>query len=173
VLGLETGYRPTRIVAPNQLVGIVDAVRNAILNWTLKLEEDGILGEGLTFGAKERETAAAAHYTTNNFFGPVSNSQIQQGSPNGIITAANGGLDIQALSDLVQELKLSASDLNMKSADEAQARADLAGMESQLSSPRPNQVVMAELIKSLANIIEGCTGSLLASGLIHKLTGTG
>jgi hypothetical protein len=32
-----------------EIVRIVDQVRTILLNWSLKLEEEGILGEGLSF----------------------------------------------------------------------------------------------------------------------------
>jgi len=38
-------------------VRIIDSVRNAILDWSLKLEEDGILGEGMSFTSQEKELA--------------------------------------------------------------------------------------------------------------------
>jgi hypothetical protein len=45
-----------------RLQGILELVRNIVLNWALKLEEDGILGEGLTFSAEEKKLAARNVY---------------------------------------------------------------------------------------------------------------
>ncbi len=73
---------PTRVIGRSSIRGILDAVRNIVLDWTLKLENDGILGEGLTFTPKEKETAAHGHYTIN-YNAPVGNSQIQQGALGG------------------------------------------------------------------------------------------
>lgn len=50
-------FFPNRFCARSQIVGILDAVRNTILEWALKLEEQSILGEGLTFSEEEREKA--------------------------------------------------------------------------------------------------------------------
>ncbi|MEH7440648.1 hypothetical protein V7182_24665, partial [Neobacillus drentensis] len=41
----------------SQAKQIIDTVRNIILEWSLKLEEDGIVGEGLSFSDKEKEEA--------------------------------------------------------------------------------------------------------------------
>jgi len=46
-----------------QIAAVFDAVRNRILDWTLKLEAEGILGEGMTFTQKEKE--AAQHVVFN------------------------------------------------------------------------------------------------------------
>ena len=65
------------------IFGIIGAARTIILNWTLKLEEDGILGEGLTFSSVYRQKATNSQVSNvTNFFGNVGQSQIQQHSPN-------------------------------------------------------------------------------------------
>jgi len=42
---------------------IVEAARDVILRWALKLEEDGITGEGMTFSREEKQIAANHDYT--------------------------------------------------------------------------------------------------------------
>lgn len=73
---------PVRTVAINQLEGIVEAVRTAILEWTLRLEADGILGEGLTFSNEEKEKAMSSqNIRIENFqgiLGDVSHSTVSQ-----------------------------------------------------------------------------------------------
>lgn len=68
------------------LVPILDAVRNAILKWSLKLEEDGIKGDGLSFSKDERQTAEKEAKELGNPINFIQienmvNSTIQQGSP--------------------------------------------------------------------------------------------
>lgn len=46
-----------RIVSVSSLVGILNAVRNAILDWSLRLEQQGILGEGMRFSSEEKAIA--------------------------------------------------------------------------------------------------------------------
>ena len=71
-------FRPTLHVPPASLFRIIDSVRNTVLSWAMKLEEDGILGEGLTFTTKEIQMASEHTYNVNVFYGSVDNSQIQQ-----------------------------------------------------------------------------------------------
>jgi len=76
---------PYSVVQTSQLHGILDAVRNAILAWSLKLEADGIVGDGMSFSPKEKEIAAertadlqpVVNYIT---IGHMENSSIQQGT---------------------------------------------------------------------------------------------
>ncbi len=57
------------------LIGVVDSVRTAVLNWSLQLEKQGILGQGMTFSEREKESAKNIIYNIENFtgvFGDVS-----------------------------------------------------------------------------------------------------
>jgi hypothetical protein len=59
---------------------ILDSVRTIVLNWTLRLEQEGIQGDGLSFTANEKAAAAQLPTSVTNFYGPVLNLQIQQAS---------------------------------------------------------------------------------------------
>ncbi len=70
---------PTRLISIPSISGILDAVRNTILRWALELEQNQILGEGLTFSAAEKTKAASApaiHIT--NFHGVLGDVQAEQ-----------------------------------------------------------------------------------------------
>ena len=55
---------------PNTAVmDIVEKVKNSILDWTLKLEEEGIVGEEMIFSADEKKTAQAIPQMVHNYFG--------------------------------------------------------------------------------------------------------
>lgn len=68
------------------LMGVLDAVRNAILDWALKLESDDILGENMSFTPEEKQIAsskASDLMPSINVIniGNMINSTIQQSSP--------------------------------------------------------------------------------------------
>jgi hypothetical protein len=67
----------------NSIVNIIEQVKNKILGWALILEENGILGEGLSFSKEEKKVAQEEDKIINyvtNIYGDVSDSQIQQGT---------------------------------------------------------------------------------------------
>ncbi len=68
---LDSPAQVTRKVSPHSLVTVTESVRNIILRWSLQMEADGILGDGLTFSAKEKITATQNNYYVTNFFGNV------------------------------------------------------------------------------------------------------
>ncbi len=75
------GMIPTLIVDKAQLAGILDAVRNEILNWSLELERQGILGDGMSFTTEEVDKAKSVINigSFRGILGDVSSSNVQIG----------------------------------------------------------------------------------------------
>ena len=66
----------------SELRKILSAVRNRILEWSILLEENGIIGEGLRFNDAELKIAKESQIInnyTNNFFSSADDAKIQQG----------------------------------------------------------------------------------------------
>lgn len=81
----------------NKLHHIVTTVRNKILTWSLELEKQGIMGDGLLFSQKEKDAALMTiTNNTNNFHAPVNNT--------GAIGAGNTG-------DINQQNSVSTGDI--------------------------------------------------------------
>src|SRR6266478_4649556 len=76
-------FVPAVQISSSQFHRILDAVRNTILEWSLKLEKDKILGEGMTFSKSEKEVAAASVYNVENFI-MSSNAQIQKNTQHSV-----------------------------------------------------------------------------------------
>jgi hypothetical protein len=72
---IRNGIIPVLMVSRATLYGVIDAVRNAILKWSLKLESDKILGDGLTFTKEEQQRASTITYNIQNFAGVLGNVQ--------------------------------------------------------------------------------------------------
>ena len=63
-------------LAASEPEGSAYAIRYSILDWTLRLEQDGILGEGMTFSVGEQQTAMSNSPTYNiagDFHGVIGN----------------------------------------------------------------------------------------------------
>ncbi len=72
-------------VGKNAMHDIVERVKSEILEWAIILEENDILGENLRFTDEEKNKAQSEPGIINyisNFYGDVSDSQIQQGTKN-------------------------------------------------------------------------------------------
>jgi len=72
---------PALHVPTHQLIGVLNSVKNIVLEWALRLEKDGIVGQGMSFSTEEKQTASSIHYSVTNFYGAITGSAIQAGSP--------------------------------------------------------------------------------------------
>ena len=85
ILNKSNGFMPTKYsfqASKSELRKIISAVRNRILDWSILLEENGIVGEGLRFTDDELRTAHESHVINNytsNLYSNADNTQIQQG----------------------------------------------------------------------------------------------
>ena len=84
---LDAPSPPVSVISQAQLFGVLDAVRNSILEWTLKLEKKGIYGEEMIFTEEERKSANTTiinYGSISGVIGDVENQQIQIGDYNTI-----------------------------------------------------------------------------------------
>jgi hypothetical protein len=159
---------PTLVVPRTEIVGILDAVRNIILNWSLRLERDGIVGTGMSFSDKEKRVAADTVYNVTHFHGSVSGSQIQQFSQNSS-QAQSTSIDVAALTHFVDELRKALPSLGLKTEVRDEALAELDTLAAQAKSPKPKAAVVRESLKTIRNVLEEASGSLIATGLLSLL----
>lgn len=91
---------PVRKLSPNKASMVIDAVRTRILTWSLELESQGILGNGIVFSKEEKEKAISTPtINIHNFqgvLGNVSKSSLKQD-----LTMTVGQGDIE---DLIRKL---------------------------------------------------------------------
>ncbi len=150
-------------VPQSAVAGVLDTVRTIVLKWALKLEEEGIFGEGLSFSLAERKAAARVPTNITNFFGPVQTSQIQQSSEHSTQTVVvTGQLDLDKVRDLVAAIKGDLAQLDLPRDTKEELSADIATVEAQLAAPKPKPSVIRECLQSARRVFEGAGGSLAA-----------
>lgn len=165
--GMDVPLRPTLHVSDVHVHGIIDAVRNVVLKWSMKLEEDGILGEGLSFSLRERELASEASYNVVNFYGPVGQSQLQQGTLQSTQTLVIEKVDTKILREFIEKTKRSLENLGLGTPEKEELRAEISTLEAQASSPKPKILIVRESLLSLRRILEGAAGSAAANLLLE------
>jgi len=86
---------PTQIgvvVYAPQIRTVLSMVRNRVIEWATKLEQMGILGDGITFTQQEQEKAT--HVTNITIMGSVHGSQIQQNAAHAEQTTTPPAVDL-------------------------------------------------------------------------------
>jgi hypothetical protein len=152
-----------------QLHGVIEAVRNIVLDWSLKLEEDGIIGDDMTFSKEEKQLASSQSYHIETYIEQMSHSQIQQNTKHSTQTLGVQTLDLKSVSQLVHSLKSLMGKLGLNAEQESELNADIRTVESQLASPKPKAAVIRESLHSIRNVLEGAAGSGLATGIIYEI----
>ncbi|WP_228255879.1 hypothetical protein [Acinetobacter pittii] len=113
LMSMQKGFtqlEPRVIFERSQLLTIPSKLRNIILNWSLQLEEDGILGEGMKFSEKEKKAAMSV----NNF--NIQNMQGVVGTISGGTVNQNNQMniteyDFDSLAKYLMENKVGYTDI--------------------------------------------------------------
>lgn len=119
----ETSFQPRISISKTQLLGIIQKVRNLLLEWTIKLEEDGILGnDDLVFS--EVEKVAAKHIHIENFtgvMGDIDKIGILSNGDNAKNTYIENNIEskIDELINEIKALKISGNDSIITDLEEA------------------------------------------------------
>jgi hypothetical protein len=121
-------------VASTSIGAVVEAVRNNVLEWTLKLEQAGIHGHGLSFTPEETKAAQAMN-VTHNYHGPV--ASVAHGS-NTIksIAQTNASATSQQIADALAALIKAVPAGPRLASDTADAVSDLTSAEQELREGR-------------------------------------
>lgn len=151
----------------SDLVRIIDAVRTIILSWSLKLEEDGILGDGLAFTRQEKEKAERASYNITNFYAPVQGSQIQQQTSNSSQVMTVQELDLFAIQAFLTSLESQKEELRLSRESQQELDSEIATIQAQVKSPKPKQGIIREGLSSIRRILEGAGGGMAAKLLME------
>lgn len=146
--------------------GIIQAVRNAVLEWALQLEADGIVGEGLSFSPEEKKMAESNsnQLSIGAIIGTMNGSQLQQSSPHATQTLSNtSGVSLSDLGQFTRELGKWIQSAPLSDDERAELSADLSTVESQIESPKPKNGIISEGLKSLKAVLEKAAVSTLVA----------
>ncbi|SSY80881.1 hypothetical protein [Alysiella crassa] len=103
---------PKLYFSTTNLKNILSQVRQVVLEWALKLEEEGILGEGIQFSKSEKEKAMTTQFHIQNmqgFVGNISGGNMQQNIYDGIHVEAN---NFDQLADVLSKNGIPFSELS-------------------------------------------------------------
>lgn len=163
---LKTDMQIARHTTIVEFKRIIDAVRNALLKWTIDLESDRILGEDMTITKGEKEIAQTVNYNIQNYIGTAIHSPIVQGS-----SEVNQKVVItdDEINSLLKEITDGVNELPLSSEEKGEITAYVDTTKSQLSIKNSNKIIIMESLKSVRNIIEGIASSHIATQLKEKI----
>lgn len=169
--GMELPLEPAVILSKSQIHGLLDRVRNTVLEWGLGLEEQGVTGEGMSFSAEEQRQASSLTFNVShlgNLIGSMHDSQFQQGT-HASTQSYSKSLDLDGVARVIGELRERMAEAQLEPNEEAQLKSDISCVESQLTAPKPNLDIIKESLRSTRSILEGVASSALFQGIITAL----
>ena len=166
---IQFRLQPSLHINSSQFQRVLDAVRKIILEWSLKLEEDGITGEGMSFTTKEKERAQAVTYNIKNYIqGNIQDSQIQIEAEHSTQTKMIE-FNVEKVVKLIEALKSTIDIVVNDQQSKQELQSEIQALESQTKSTKPNKSIIAESLCSVRRILEGASGNLVASGLLNQI----
>jgi len=166
ILKFTGGFEPVYILNPSELFGIIEAVKNIVLDWILNLESEGIFGEDLDFTKEEKESVKNITFNINH----IENSQIQNDANNSIQVMYRQEFDLEKLREFINEIKSSLNNLEVSENDKNELNSEVNTIESQINSPKPKHSIIRESLKTIRHILEGVAGSVIAAELLKMLS---
>lgn len=145
---------------------IEEKVKNTILEWTLKLEEEGIIGENTMFTEKEKDCATNIPQTVNNYYGPT--SVINSTSGNAQIVSGNGNtvsFPYDKVKDVVDEVAKSISASNLSKDDMETITELLSDTKLKIEEEKRPAILKTALI-GLKDFLSN-VGASVAAGIIQ------
>ena len=150
---------------------IIEKVKNAVLEWTIKLEAEGILGEGMQFNSSEKETAKRIPQTINNYYGntnvinaPMEHAAVVAGDDTSVSFTYKKAEE--AVSDIETSLKVE----KISAEDQENAMEMLKEIKDKVSKQKKPSVIKAALV-GLKDFLIGIGASATVALIQAKIQG--
>jgi hypothetical protein len=153
---------------------VVNAVRNIVLEWTIEMEKEGVIGKDLMFTDSDREKSreVTAH-TVNNFNINNVGALVQKAEHSTVQGGVDSTFDFaQGVRDLLAQLERALPTSDLPNPVQQNAADVLAELRAAANAPTPDMGRLRRGVESLRHVMEHATGHLVASGaltLIGKL----
>ena len=152
-------------ISSHLLLSIVEKVKNALLEWTIRLESEGIIGDNMSFNQEEKDSAKSIPQQVINFYGTVVNGDINKSQ---IISGNNNKneFSIATASDAISEIQNSLNTESLSKEDMESAIELLEEISTKLEQNKKPKVIKAAFIglkDFLVNVGANITATLISA----------
>jgi len=157
-------------ISISAVADILHAVRNILLEWTVEMEKEGVLGNDLVFSPDDRaKSAAVTAQTVNNFHIQQVGALVQHANH----SVVQGGVaSTQTLAkdvlDLVDQLEKTISS-GLPADLQPQAAGALTELRAAATEPAPEAGKLRLGLESLKHVMEHAAGHLVGAGALHLI----
>lgn len=135
-------YQCYFIVSASQLTRIIESVKNNLLEWCLRLEKDGIVGDDFEFSDVEINKAKEIQqvfYNSNIINGNVNNSQMSSGNN------TTNSFNLNNVDELIQKVKNSILEEEILKLDKEEALEIIDDIEKAIKEKKKTSVIKSAL----------------------------
>jgi len=162
---IDIDGQPLSVIDKSSHVGILEAVRNRLLEWALQLEANGILGEGLEFSSEERSASkdipiAPSQETHLGNIGSIGSLSITN-----VGTTEN--VTIGDYANVASEVRKYAGDLPEGVRELVMKQLEVIANET--AKAEPNQSIVRRALETVRNLCFNVGGSIVASGIVTMI----
>lgn len=158
----------TLFISRSELEGILHHIRQQVLEWAIRLEEEGILGDGIQFSDEEKRTAQEQRNQLN-ITAPGANIQIQQDTTHSTQSMEIQQVDAQRLQTLTEQIRTYLDQTGLGESDKSEVLRELDTLSEQAQSGSPKSGVVSKSLMFIKGALEKAAGSMVASGLLHEI----
>ncbi len=167
----ESIYKSYRLgaelsLSKSSILHTIEAVKSTILDWALKLEQDGILGEGMTFSSEEKEKAAQQNYTTIIY--GMNNSQIQQGANS--TQHLTTGINVSEVKELLMVVSTLMNSVDLGTSGQSEVQNELQTIQNELEEELPKPGIIKSSLFAIGRIVGGAGESIISDQLATLVT---
>lgn len=154
-------------VSTHLLKAIIDQVQNCLLEWTIRLENEGVLGENLQFSPEEASMAKNVPQTINNYYGPVVHGNIKQSQ---VVSGNHNSFafDYKQVADLIRQVKEKIQDEQLSEEDREVANELIAESESKIAAQTRPGIIKASL-SGLKDFLIGAGANVAGAVIVQYL----
>lgn len=166
IIDMPKPYFVRQIFMAGQITSILHLVRKLILDWALKLEKEGILGENLTFSSEEQNRVKNIPSIQIIINGNVSNSNIAGNMMNSSATI-NNGLDFAKVTELTNQISQNIKALHLPEVQENGLSSDISEIKNMIA--QKDESGIRKVLHKIDSICQNITGNVVAAGIIAQI----
>ena len=149
-----------------QVTSILKIVRKLVLDWALKLEKQGILGEGLIFSDEEQSKVKDVpsiqiiqNWNMNgaNFFNSPINSS----------NTINNGFDFKKISELMEDISQKLADLALPNNQETELKSAISEIKDMVA--KKDETGVRKILRKIESICQSIPGNVIATLICSQI----
>lgn len=151
--------------AASKVVSVTDAVKGLVLDWSIRMEEAGITGDGVSFSKEERR--AALDTPTTIHIGSIGAFSGNLGAGNASGDISMRSVNVDGIKSLIDQARSNIDSL--EGVDRAAIEARLSELEEEIEKAVPSQSRVRATLAALQGLLVEASGNLVAAGILSLI----